>query len=172
MQLWDYHVQPDQRYTMTLDICIAKGEDLPILSKLYADMDGEPPLPKDDIERIFAQITQVPNYHIYIAYLNQQPVGTFSLLYAPTMMHREYHKFAVLDSVTVISSMRGQGIGSQMVKAAIKLSAEAGCYKVMLSSNLKRDRAHQFYQSLGFEQHGWSFKCLLQPSQESEDFEE
>ncbi|BAY41526.1 putative acetyltransferase (plasmid) [Nostoc sp. NIES-2111] len=157
---------------MTLDIRLANREDLPVLSQLYADMDGEAPLAKQELEKIFAQIAQFPNYHIYIAYLNQQPVGTFSLFYAPTMMHREYHKFAVLDSVTVISSMRGEGIGSQMVKAAIKLSAEAGCYKVTLSSNLKRDRAHQFYQSLGFEQHGWSFKCVLPPSQESQDFED
>ncbi|MBD2357441.1 GNAT family N-acetyltransferase [Tolypothrix sp. FACHB-123] len=150
---------------MNIDIRIANREDLPLLNQLYADMDGQPPIPKDDLEKIFAEITQIPNYHIYIAYLNEQPVGTFSLLYAPTMMHQGYHKFAVLDSVTVISSMRGQGIGSQMVKAALKLSAEAGCYKMMLSSNLKRDRAHQFYQSLGFEQHGWSFKCILQPTQ-------
>jgi GNAT superfamily N-acetyltransferase len=150
---------------MNIDIRIANCEDMPLLNQLYADMDGEPPLPKNDLEKIFAEITQVPNYHIYIASLNQQPVGTFSLLYAPTMMHRGYHKFAVLDSVTVISQMRGAGIGSEMVKAALKLSAEAGCYKMMLSSNLKRDRAHQFYQSLGFEQHGWSFKCLLQPTQ-------
>ncbi|BAB73922.1 N-acetyltransferase family protein [Anabaena sp. FACHB-709] len=150
---------------MALEIRIATHEDWSVLNQLYADMDGEPPLPNDDLEKIFAEIAQVPNYHTYIAYLNQQPVGTFSLLYAPTMMHRGYHKFAVLDSVTVISSMRGEGIGSQMVKAALKLSADAGCYKVMLSSNLKRSRAHQFYQSLGFEQHGWSFKCVLQPTQ-------
>ncbi|MBD2213712.1 GNAT family N-acetyltransferase [Nostoc linckia FACHB-104] len=150
---------------MNIDIRIAKSEDLPLLNQLYADMDGQPPIPKDDLEKIFAEIAQVPNYHIYIAYLNQQPVGTFSLLHAPTMMHLGYHKFAVLDSVTIISQMRGKGIGSQMVKAALKLSAEAGCYKMMLSSNLKRDRAHQFYQSLGFEQHGWSFKCILQPTQ-------
>ncbi|MDZ7954237.1 GNAT family N-acetyltransferase [Nostoc sp. DedQUE09] len=150
---------------MNLEIRIATREDWPLLNQLYADMDGEPPLPSNDVERILTEITQVPNYYIYIAFLNQQLVGTFSLLYAPTMMHRGYHKFAVLDAVTVISQMRGEGIGSQMVKAALQFSAEAGCYKVMLSSNLKRDRAHQFYQSLGFEQHGWSFKCLVQPSQ-------
>ncbi|MBD2724779.1 GNAT family N-acetyltransferase [Nostoc sp. FACHB-892] len=150
---------------MTLEIRIATREDWPLLNQLYADMDGEPPLPSDDVERILTEITQFPNYYIYIAFLNQQLVGTFSLLYAPTMMHRGYHKFAVLDAVTVISQMRGEGIGSQMVKAALQFSAEAGCYKVTLSSNLKRTRAHQFYQSLGFEQHGWSFKCLVQPSQ-------
>ncbi|MBD2341396.1 GNAT family N-acetyltransferase [Calothrix sp. FACHB-156] len=151
---------------MNIDIRIANREDLPLLNQLYADMDNQPTIPKDDLEKIFTEITQFLNYHIYIAYLNEQPVGTFSLLYAPTMMHRGYHKFAVLDSVTVISSMRGQGIGSEMVKVALKLSAEAGCYKMTLSSNLKRDRAHQFYKSLGFEQHGWSFKCILQPTQD------
>lgn len=148
---------------MSLEICLAGGEDWLVLNQLYADMDGELPLGSDRAEEVFTQITQTPNYYIYLARLNQQPVGTFSLIYLPTMMHRGYHKFAVLDAVTVISSMRGRGIGSQMVKAAIQLSAEAGCYKVTLSSNLKRHRAHQFYESLGFEQHGWSFKCLVSP---------
>lgn len=148
---------------MSLEICLAGSEDWLVLNQLYADMDGELPLGSDRPEEVFTQITQTPNYYIYLAHLNQQPVGTFSLIYLPTMMHRGYHKFAVLDAVTVISHLRGQGIGSQMVKAAIQLSAEAGCYKVTLSSNLKRHRAHQFYQSLGFEQHGWSFKCLVSP---------
>ncbi|MCC5643591.1 GNAT family N-acetyltransferase [Nostoc sp. CHAB 5824] len=154
---------------MTLEIRIATREDWPLLNQLYADMDGELPLASNDVERILTEITQVPNYYIYIAFLNQKLVGTFSLLYAPTIMHRGYHKFAILDAVTVISQMRGEGIGSQMVKAALQFSAEAGCYKVTLSSNLKRSRAHQFYQSLGFEQHGWSFKCVLQPKQHSKN---
>jgi GNAT superfamily N-acetyltransferase len=150
---------------MNLDIRIASRDDWSVLNELYADMDSESVLPSDRAEKILTEIAQFPNYHIYITCLNQQPVGTFSLLYVPTMMHRGYHKFAVLDAVTVIAQMRGQGIGSQMVKTALQISAEAGCYKVTLSSNLKRDSAHRFYQSLGFEQHGWSFKCVIQPSQ-------
>lgn len=144
-----------------LDIRPAVIDDLPILIQLYADMDGEPPLARNRAEEIFQAIAQIPNYCIYLAYLNQQPVGTFSLLYVTTMMHRGYHRFAVLDAVTVIPEVRGQGIGTEMMQAALKLCTEAGSYKVTLSSNLKRDRAHQFYQALGFEQHGWSFKCVL-----------
>lgn len=33
----------------------------------------------------------------------------------------------------------------------------AHCYKVTLSAYLKRDRAHRFYESLGFTKHGYSF---------------
>ncbi|MDZ8079199.1 MAG: GNAT family N-acetyltransferase [Nostoc sp. DcaGUA01] len=149
---------------MSLDIRVASRDDLPLLVQLYAQMDGELPLPINSAAEIWNAIAQVPNYYIYLAFQNQEPVGTFSLLYVPTMMHRGYHKFAVLDAVTVIPTVRGQGVGTQMMKAALKLSAEAGCYKVTLSSNLKRHRAHQFYQALGFEQHGWSFKCVVQPS--------
>jgi len=48
-----------------------------------------------------------------------------------------------------------------MVKEAPKLVLQRGCYKATLSSNLKRDRAHAFYQSLGFI--GWSFSLKLVP---------
>jgi ribosomal protein S18 acetylase RimI-like enzyme len=77
------------------------------------------------------------------------------------MMHRGYHQYAVLDAVSVSAAYRNQGIGKQMMQAALKLSQAAGCYKVTLSSNLKRNRAHHFYQSLGFRQHGWSFSLQL-----------
>ncbi|MBW4646880.1 MAG: GNAT family N-acetyltransferase [Goleter apudmare HA4340-LM2] len=148
-----------------LDIRLANPEDLPLLIQLYAEMDGDEPLSSDRAAQVFDEINQIPNYHIYLAFQDQEPVGTFTLLYAPTMMHRGYHKFAVLDSVTVTPKVRGKGIGSQMVKAALQLSAEVGCYKLMLSSNIRRDRAHKFYQELGFEQHGWSFKCVLNREQ-------
>ncbi|YAF96438.1 MAG: GNAT family N-acetyltransferase [Nodularia sp. CChRGM 3473] len=144
-----------------LNIRPVSRDDLPVLIQLYAEMDGEPPLSRNHAEEILTAIAQIPNYQIYLAYLNQEPVGTFSLLYVITMMHRGYHKFAVLDAVTVTPQVRGQGIGTQMMQAALQLSTEAACYKVTLSSNLKRTRTHQFYQALGFEQHGWSFKCVL-----------
>ncbi|AFZ58575.1 GNAT family N-acetyltransferase [Anabaena cylindrica FACHB-243] len=146
---------------MSLNIQTANREDLSLLIQLYADMDGETPLAKEKAEEIWDAITKTPNYQIYLAFQNQAPVGTFSLVYIPTMLNRGYHKFAVLDAVTVTSKLRGQGIGSEMIKAAIQICADAGCYKVILSSNLQREKAHQFYKKLGFEQHGWSFKCVV-----------
>lgn len=139
----------------------ATAADLPILNELYADMDGKPPLSADLMADLWQQVTQVPHYTIYLAGLNDEIVGTFSLLIAPTFMHRGFHKFALLDAVAVRSTHRSQGIGRQMMQQALQISQEAGCYKVMLSSNLMRDRAHAFYESLGFRQHGWSFSLTL-----------
>ena len=38
---------------------------------------------------------------------------------------------------------------------------EKGCYKIALSSQFKREAAHKFYESLGFEKMGYSFVVEL-----------
>ena len=144
-----------------LQVNLAAKEDLTILNGLYADMNNKPLMSEDKIIEIWQQIQQVPDYYVYLAYLDNKAIGTFSLLFMPTMMHPDFHKSAILDSVTILSSYRGQGYGKQMMQRALEISADAGCYKVTLSSNLKRDRTHGFYKSLGFQQHGWSFSYLL-----------
>ena len=45
-----------------------------------------------------------------------------------------------------------------MMQDALARCGERGCYKAALSSNLTRERAHAFYESLDFERHGYSFK--------------
>lgn len=144
---------------LLLEIKRVTSTDLGLLNQLYKEIDAELPLSLSEVEQIFEQIQQVPNYNIYIAWLNGEPVGTFSLLFIPMILH--YSKSAVIDAVIVTSTYRNQGIGKAMMHEALKLSREAGCYKAMLSSNLKRTNAHQFYESLGFKQHGWSFALEL-----------
>ena len=51
--------------------------------------------------------------------------------------------------------------GTAMMAHAIALCRERGCYKVVISSNFKRPKAHAFYESLGFERHGYSFRLTL-----------
>ena len=63
----------------------------------------------------------------------------------------------VVEDVAVLPSRQGQGIGRAMMEHARAECRRAGCYKLALSSNLKRTDAHRFYDSLGFERHGFSF---------------
>lgn len=144
---------------MILEIKTVTSQDLPVLNQLYTEIDGESPLSVSHVQQIFQQIQQVPNYQIYIAWLNGEAVGTFSLLFIPMILHNS--KSALIDAVVVTSTYRNQGIGKAMIQEALKRSREAGCYKAMLSSNLKRTAAHQFYESLGFKQQGWSFSLEL-----------
>jgi GNAT superfamily N-acetyltransferase len=48
------------------------------------------------------------------------------------------------------------------MRFALERAHEKRCYKLMLSSNAKRARAHAFYESLGYERHGYSFRIDLE----------
>lgn len=53
---------------------------------------------------------------------------------------------------------------NDQIVGTFALAHKKGCYKAALSSNLKRERAHAFYESLGFERHGYSFRISTQRS--------
>jgi GNAT superfamily N-acetyltransferase len=67
----------------------------------------------------------------------------------------------VVENVVVEGSRRGRGIGRAMMRFAMDRCADAGCYKMVLSSNLRREAAHRFYEDLGFTLHGLSFSVGL-----------
>ncbi|MCP4230637.1 MAG: GNAT family N-acetyltransferase, partial [bacterium] len=45
----------------------------------------------------------------------------------------------------------------RMMDFALQRAQEAGCYKLALSTNVKRDEAHRFYENLGYKRHGYSY---------------
>ena len=70
-------------------------------------------------------------------------------------------KSGLIEDVVVSQALHGQGIGKQMIAFAIQTCKEKSCYKVCLSSNLKRKNAHKFYENIGFKIHGYSFLMEL-----------
>lgn len=113
------------------------------------------------MREILLDMTGYPFFRAYLATDEEgRPVGTFSLLVFHSPSHQGT-KQAMLDAVVVTRTSRGRGIGIAMIERALQIAGDAGCYKVMLSSNLKRMDAHRFYESIGFTQHGVGFSILL-----------
>jgi GNAT superfamily N-acetyltransferase len=54
-----------------------------------------------------------------------------------------------------------RGIGRLLMEHAIRRAREAGCHKVQLLSNKKRQEAHKFYEALGFEASAHGFRLYL-----------
>lgn len=146
---------------MTLHIREASAQDLPAILALYAqpDMDDGRVLTLQQARQLLAQFAHYPSYHLYVACDDAQPsavVGTFALL----VMHNLAHcgtPSAIVEDVVVNPDHQGLGVGRQMMEHARELARQAGCYKLVLSSNQRRERAHAFYESLGFQRHGFSF---------------
>ena len=146
---------------MNLHIRQAMQDDLPQVLALYAQpgMDDGKVLSLPEAVAIFEQFQRYPNYRLFVACegSEQGPVlGTYVLLIMHMLAHRGTPA-AVVEDVVVDQAHRSQGVGALMMDHAKALAQEAGCYKLALSSNQKRERAHAFYESLGFERHGYSF---------------
>lgn len=136
--------------------------DLPAVLQLYAqpDIDDGDVLALADATRIWERMASYPNYKLYVAVQGTKVVGTFALLIMDNLGHLGAPS-AVVEDVAVDPAHQGHGIGRAMMQHAIGLATECGCYKLTLSSNLKREKAHAFYDSLDFERHGYSFRMAL-----------
>lgn len=134
-------------------------DDAEILMTLLSEMDDEPTraatLDAAGVRLIMDQMMAYPSFRAFLVFADEIAVGTFSLLAFCSLTH-EGTRQAVLDAVVISRACRGQGIGSVMLDHAVRIAGEAGCYKIALSSNLKRMDAHRFYENFGFTQHGIS----------------
>jgi GNAT superfamily N-acetyltransferase len=147
----------------SLSFRVASKADLPDVLRLYSqpELDDGQMLSVTDAERIFERISRYPSYKVYVAVAGGRVVGTFALLIMDNLAHLGTPS-AVIEGVAVDPTLQGRGMGREMMQYALEVAAQNGCYKTTLSSNLKRGRAHAFYESLGFERHGYSFRIEAQ----------
>jgi GNAT superfamily N-acetyltransferase len=141
----------------------ASKADLPEVLRLYAQpaLDDGEVVSLLEAERLFERIARYPDYKIYVAVCEGSVVGTFALLIMDNLAHMGTPS-AVIEDVAVDPQWQGRGVGKIMMGYALQICGEKGCYKAALSSNLKREQAHAFYESLGFERHGYSFRIGIQ----------
>lgn len=149
-----------------IEIRAAGEADLPAVLALYAQpqIDDGALLPLDEARRIFRRFSLYPDYRLYVATRAGRIVGSFALLIMDNLGHLGARS-GVVEDVVVDPACHGQGIGRQMMHYARERCAASGCYKLALSSNLKRERAHRFYEALGFERHGLSFQVRPERSE-------
>jgi GNAT superfamily N-acetyltransferase len=141
----------------------ASAADIAAVLDLYAqpDLDDGRILTVEQGIALFERFRRYPDYTLYVAEQDKQIVGTFALLVMDNLGHLGSPS-AIVEDVVVAPDRQSQGIGAAMMRFALERAREKRCYKLMLSSNAKRGRAHAFYESLGYERHGYSFRVDLE----------
>jgi GNAT superfamily N-acetyltransferase len=147
---------------MPIEIRDARDEDLPGLLRVLAEsgIDRGASFTLDEAREHLARIRQWPNFRLLVALADGAIAGTYSLVILDKLGKRGTPA-GVVEDVAVLPGMQGRGIGRAMMEHAIDECRRAGCYKLALSSNMKRGEAHRFYEALGFERHGYSFAVFL-----------
>ncbi|OGO24267.1 MAG: hypothetical protein A2144_06150 [Chloroflexi bacterium RBG_16_50_9] len=140
-------------------------KDIPRILELYRQLSFNPEEHQspslDDCRRgVFQEMNALPGYELLVAEEDGIVVGTTVLAILPGFAHGT-SPFAVVEYVVVGEKHRHQGIGKLLMDYAIARAKEAGCYKIMLTSDKRRKQAHEFYRTLGFEASAHGFRLYL-----------
>jgi len=68
---------------------------------------------------------------------------------------------AIIENMVVDSRSRGAGVGDRLTEAALEIARRCGCYKLSLTSNLKRPKAHRFYEKFGMRRTHYGYTIYL-----------
>ena len=69
--------------------------------------------------------------------------------------------FGFLEDLYVDESLRGQGIGTELLNNVISEAKKLGCYKLVGTSRYERESVHKMYEKIGFKKFGFEFKMYF-----------
>lgn len=87
-------------------------------------------------------------------------VATYQITFIAGLSLRASRR-AQVESVRVAATMRGRGLGAQLMADAERRARDAGCGLLQLTSNAQRTDARRFYERLGFAASHIGFKKSL-----------
>src|SRR5580700_4013293 len=137
----------------SLRIRRARKSDLPRLQELYDQLHLNNYMSfrvsPAKLAAAFDRLARDRNHIILIAEADAEIVGTCHVIVVPHLGHG-LKPFAIVENVVVDAAARSSGIGQHLMAAAGDLARRRGCYKMALTSNIARPRAHRFYERLGW----------------------
>ena len=130
---------------MPVLIRTARADDADAIVRLTADL-GYDVAPADAAARLSRMLTRA-DQEFLVAEIEGRPVGWIHL---GVVEYIETGAFAVINGLVVDSRDRGQGIGRLLLERAEDWAKERGVSIVRLWSTTSRERAHRFYERLGY----------------------
>jgi len=134
---------------------LAHRADLPTILRICASgaLDVAQKQPPNDPSpahyAAFDAIEADPNNQVYVATIEGKVVGTFQLTFIPQLTYGGC-LVAQVESVFVDPELRSGGVGAAMMQFARAEAERRGALRLQLTSNLQRERAHRFYERLGY----------------------
>lgn len=147
----------------------ATAADVPRIAALIAMGNAAKPMTAEEAEaegrlpvyaEAFARVAASEANHLFVAEKDGRVVGTYQLTVLPGIAERGRTR-GKIESVHVDPTLRGTGVGAEMMRHALDRARQAGIGLIELSSNKSRTDAHRFYERLGFAKSHEGFKMVL-----------
>lgn len=128
-----------------LKIRLVKENDSIPLADLAGQL-GYPSAPEQITNRL-AGIFVRPDQAVFVAEVDGRLAGWVHVFACPTV---ELDLYAEVGSLVVDQELRGRGIGKALMEEAEAWARQRGINEIRLRSNVIRNEAHQFYETIGY----------------------
>ena len=127
--------------------------DLAHIARLMGEL-GYPATPEQVRARL-ARVAGDDGYAAYVAEVDGRVAGFLGLQRGWAYEHEK--PYARIVSLVVDAQVRRRGVGARLVEFADEWARERGAYGLMLNTNVRREEAHLFYESMGFSRTGYRY---------------
>jgi ribosomal protein S18 acetylase RimI-like enzyme len=145
-------ILPNERL-LDLTIRAAEMSDAAALAQLMCELGYE--TTKSEMQMRMERIAADECYRTFVAVLDGKVCGMIGTLTCPSYEHND--PGGRILALATLSTMRRRGIGRALIATAEKDFVHRGIRRVALNTQLAREDAHKFYESLGYERNGWRF---------------
>ena len=143
---------PNERL-FDLTVRVAELNDAATLAQLMCELGYE--TTKSEMQMRMERIATDECYRTFVAVLDGKVCGMIGTLMCPSYEHND--PGGRILALAIMSTMCRRGIGRALIATAEKDFAHRGIRRIALNTQLAREDAHKFYESLGYERNGWRF---------------
>ncbi|MGP3699038.1 GNAT family N-acetyltransferase [Rhodobacter sp. NSM] len=97
----------------------------------------------------FDRMAEAPSMFLLVGEIEGRVVATYQLAILPGLSLRAATR-ALVEAVRVSADLRSQGLGALLMADAEARARAAGASLIQLTTHRSRERAHRFYDRLGF----------------------
>jgi GNAT superfamily N-acetyltransferase len=138
-----------------VDLTIRRAQpgDAAALAQLMCELGYE--TTKSEMQMRLQRIATDQRYRTFVAVCDGNVCGLIGTLTYPSIEHNDPSGRIV--TLVILRTMRRRGIGRALLTTVEKDFAQRGIKRIALNTQLAREDAHKFYESLGYERNGWRF---------------
>ena len=136
---------------MTIKTRLIKKDELKSLLSLYKYL-----IPDDlqleidnSVEKHWNDILSDPNIFYIVVEEDGRIVSSCTLAVIKNLT-RSAKPYGLIENVVTHPNYRNKGYGTAVLKKAVEICREKGCYKVMLMTSSKDESIFRFYENAGF----------------------
>lgn len=116
----------------------------------YVVPESRPPLSREKIERIWAQLKANPGVHYFVLEIEDKLIASCILSITPSFI-RGGDAFGIIEHVVTHSDHRRVGHAETLIRRVLEFAWSQGCTEVMLLSGSANLNAHAMYEKIGFD---------------------